>query len=124
MGRAHLPGRVGIDAYGDGGFRFGGMSHKGSILILPSGVHGWDVTTAARMSQADFADVLAEADGVDFLLLGTGPTRAAPPAACLAPLRDANIGVEIMDTGAAVRTFNILLDEGREVAAALIAVDG
>ena len=70
---AHFPGRAPIDAYGNGGFRFADMSHRGSILCLPSGIHGWEPAHRERWTIADFDRVLAEADAIEILLVGSGP---------------------------------------------------
>lgn len=117
-----VPGQHLIDAYGDGGFRFAEMSHRGSILALPSGVRAWEVTAPEGITAASLAPVLAEAGAIELLLLGTGPEIRPLPAALRARLREAGIGVEAMQTGAAARTYNVLLAERRKVAAALIAV--
>ena len=111
-----------IDAYGNGGFRFAGMSHRGSLLCLPSGIHGWDVIEPAAMTAESFAKVLAERERIEALLLGTGTTQVFATAALRKAFIEADIGLEPMSTGAAARTYNILLAEGRPVAAALIAV--
>ena len=68
----HLPEQVPVEAYGNGGFRFGGMSHRGSILILPSGVHGWSAVTPADITVDSLAQVFDEAVELDMLLVGTG----------------------------------------------------
>lgn len=119
---AFYPGSAAIDAYGNGGFRFAGMSHRGSILVLPSGILAWAVTPEA-LSIEDFAPVIAERHGIDLLLLGMGPMMARPPK----PLREAiaasGIMLDCMATGHAVSTYNLLREEQRKVAAALIAVD-
>ncbi len=120
---AFLPERVAIDAYGDGGFRFRDMSHKGSILCLPSGVHNWPVTDPAAICLEDFAAVLAEKARIGFVLLGTGNTQLFPSSIVRKAFVEAQVGLEPMTTGAAVRTYNVLLQEGRDVACALIAVD-
>ncbi|WP_034491455.1 Mth938-like domain-containing protein [Afifella pfennigii] len=117
------PGRAAIDAYGNGGFRFAEMSHRGSILLLPSAILAWPVMRPEEITLAAFDAVLAEARAIDVLLVGTG-TSAVP----LAPelrraLERAELWPEVMPTGPAARTFNILLSEDRAVAAALIAVD-
>jgi uncharacterized protein len=119
---AHFPGRAGIDAYGNGGFRFADMSHRGSILCLPSGIHGWDVSEAQPLDKSLFEKVLAEAGDIEFLLVGTGTSIRPLPADLKAALRDMNVSSDPMSTGAAVRTFNVMLAESRAVAAALIAV--
>ena len=117
-----VPGRHLIDAYGNGGFRFADMSHRGSILALPSGIMAWPVTEAASLTAEDFSAVLAEAPDIELLLLGTGLDIVRLPEALRWPLREANIGLDVMQTGAAARTYNILAAENRKVAAALIAV--
>lgn len=120
---AHYPGRAAIDAYGDGGFRFAEMSHRGDLLCLPSGIYGWQAPAASALDEAALAKVFAEADSIEVLFVGTG-TDLVPLAVPLREcLREAGIVAEPMATGAAVRTFNVLLAEGRAVAAALIAVD-
>ena len=120
---AHFPGRAPVEAYGNGGFRFADMSHRGSILCLPSGIYGWQPQNAASLAVKDFEKLIAEAAEVEILLVGTG-TDLRPIAADLrAVLREHRIAVEPMSTGAAVRTFNVLLAEDRAVAAALVAVD-
>ena len=117
-----VPGRHGIDAYGDGGFRFADMSHRGSILVLPSGIRAWDTTEPRTIDAAALAPVLAEAGAIDLLLIGTGLDIAPLPEPLRRRLKDAGIGLDVMQTGAAARTYNILLAENRKVAAALIAV--
>jgi uncharacterized protein len=121
---AHFPGRPPIDAYGNGGFRFADMSHRGSILCLPSGVHEWDVTEQDPLSVELFQRVLAEARDVEFLLVGTGSSIRHLPADLKAALQASSISSDPMSTGAAVRTYNVMLSESRAVAAALIAVEG
>lgn len=118
-----LPGRHAIDAYGEGGFKFGGMSHRGSLLALPSGLYAWDVANPAAIDEPSLARVLSEAPGaVEHLLVGTGLDLAPLAPALVQRLRALKIVVEPMATGAAARTYNILMNEGRRVAAALIAV--
>lgn len=118
-----VPGRHPIDAYGRGGFRFADMSHRGSILALPSGISAWPVSSAADFTPDAFGPVVAEAAAIKILLIGTGTDPVFLPPEILSVLRDAGIGVEVMQTGAAARTYNILLGENRPVAAALVAVD-
>jgi uncharacterized protein len=118
-----VPGRHQIDSYGKGGFRFADMSHRGSILALPGGIHAWPVLSADDLTPAAFAPVVAEAAAIRILLVGTGREAVFLPKAIREILREAGIGVDIMQTGAAARTYNILVAEDRPVAAALIAVD-
>lgn len=121
--RAYLPLQVPIEAYGNGGFRFGGMSHKGSILCLPSGIWDWPVASVADLDRAALSEVLDLGGKITFLLLGTGRSLIRPAADIRAALETAGIWLEPMDTGAAARTYNVLLAEARPVAAALIAVE-
>ena len=119
---AHFPGRAPIDAYGNGGFRFADMSHRGSILCLPSGIHGWDKEEGEPLVLADLRRVLEEAGEIEVLLVGTGREIRPLPAEIRASLRGHRIISDPMSTGAAVRTFNVMLAENRAVAAALVAV--
>lgn len=119
----HLPGRHQIDGYGRGGFRFGGMSHRGSILALPSGIYAWPVVSANALSIAAFERAMAEAGEIDVFLLGTGPRTVALAEDLRWRLREAGLRPEAMDTAAAARTYNVLFQEDRRVAAALMAVD-
>lgn len=119
---AHFPGRSGIDAYGNGGFRFADMSHRGSILCLPSGIYGWDAVEGDALDIKLFERVLAESADLEFLLVGTGLSIRPLPSELKAALRGANVSSDPMSTGAAVRTFNVMLAESRAVGAALIAV--
>lgn len=120
---AHFPGRAPIDAYGNGGFRFADMSHRGSVLCLPSGIYGWEPADPANLSSDDFARLLVEAGDVEILLVGTGRDLRPLPAALRGAFKEAGISADPMSTGAAVRTYNVLLAEDRAVAAALIAVE-
>ena len=119
---AHYPGRAPVDAYGNGGFRFAEMSHKGSILCVPSGIYAWAPEAPGEIDAAALERVVAEAEGIELLLLGMGmlPMPLAAPLKDM--LREAGIRFEVMATGPAVRTFNVLLGESRPVAAGFIVV--
>lgn len=111
-----------IAGYGDGGFTISGTRHEGSVLILAKQTLAWPVSTMADIT----ADTLRAA--IDYhplpgiLLIGCGRSMTALPKGLRQTLRGHGIVVEPMDTGAACRTYNVLLTEGRDVAAALIAV--
>lgn len=119
---AHFPDRAPIDAYGNGGFRFADMSHRGSLLCLPSGIHGWDAAEGDAIDQAALRRVFDEAAEIEVLLVGTGTEIRLLAPDLKAKLREAGIISDPMSTGAAVRTYNVMLAESRAVAAALIAV--
>jgi uncharacterized protein len=118
-----LPGRHVIEGYGNFGFSFGGMSHRGSILALPSGIYAWDVMGPEDLGVGALAQVFAEPKGeIEHLLIGTGVELRPLARDLRAALNAVSIRVEPMATGAAARTYSILLGENRRVAAALIAV--
>jgi uncharacterized protein len=119
----HLPYAVPIEAYGKGGFRFADMSHRGSLLCLPDGIWASPVTQASQIDETALGPVFERRDTIKHLLIGTGPDMDALPAALRRKLRESDIVVETMATGTAIRTYNILIEEGRPVAALLIAVD-
>ena len=120
-GAGFLPGRHAIDGYGAGGFQFADMSHRGSILALPSGIYAWDAATPDDLTLEAFARVLAEPRAeIEHLLIGTGAAML-PLFDLRAELRRRGLPAEPMATGAAARTYSILLGEKRKVAAALLA---
>lgn len=119
----HLPVPAQIEAYGNGGFRFGGMSHRGSILCLPTGIWAWPVAAPDAIDTASLALILDAADALDFVLIGTGMSWWAIPDRLRARFREAGVSLDAMPTGSAVRTYNVMFAESRRVAAALVAVD-
>jgi uncharacterized protein len=116
-----VPGRHRIEDYGQGGFRFADMSHRGSILARPDGVSAIDLASAEEIDAAAI-DRAIGAGGVDLLIVGSGRELLPLARPLRERLRAAGVGCETMATGAAVRTYNMLLDEDRRVAALLIAV--
>lgn len=119
---AHLPRQVPIDGYGRWSFHFAGMASEGSILALPSGIHAWAVRVPGDIDAAALAPVIAQSAGIELLLIGTGPDPWPVPEALRWWLRDVGISVDAMPTRAAASTYNVLLAEGRAVAAALLAL--
>src|SRR5690242_7109848 len=112
-----------IDAYGSGGFRVSGETHQGSIIVLPDRVLAWAVVYVSKIAAADLEAVMAASAVPDILLIGCGRRAALIQPAVRQAIRDAGVVIDAMDTGAACRTYNVLLGEARRVAAALIAVD-
>ncbi|QEE11860.1 Mth938-like domain-containing protein [Bartonella krasnovii] len=119
---AHFPSRAPIDAYGNGGFRFADMSHRGSIICIPSGIYGIDMLGPVP-TQRDLSRILEEANDIEVLLIGTGTELLRLPEELQVLLWEKRISSDTMSTGAAVRTFNVLLAEDRAVAALLFAVE-
>lgn len=122
MDDPHLPRQALIDAHGGGGFRFAGLSHRGSLMCLPDGIWAWPVATPAEVNTQALAAVFARAGDLDFFILGTGAAPWIMPPPLRARFRDAHIAVDTMTTGPAVRTYNVMLMESRRVGAGLIAV--
>ena len=118
----HLPRSAPIEAYGNGGFRFDEMSHRGSLLCLPDSMWAWPVTSPQQIDRYSLARVFKKANSIDTLLIGTGNDVWLPPNDLREALRRFHVGIDAMQTGAAIRTYNIMLGERRRVAAALIAV--
>ena len=109
-----------VERYGAAGFRVSGVVHQGSVIVFPDRCLAWEVAEPAGITFEALAPVV-EAGGVEILLVGLGRDFGLLPPALRARLKEAGIAVEAMDTGAACRTYNVLLSEGRRVAAALIA---
>jgi uncharacterized protein len=118
----HLPRQALIDAHGGGGFRFAGMSHRGSLLCLPDGIWAWPVATAAAVTEEALSLAFARAGELDYFILGTGAEPWTAPQALRTRFRETHISLDTMTTGPAVRTYNVMLMESRRVGAGLIAV--
>jgi uncharacterized protein len=117
-----LPSREPIDSFGSGGFRFGGMSHQGSVLVLPSGMRAWPVSSLQQCSPDDFSEFIRERSDIDMLLVGSGGTMDMLPVAVRKYLTEHGVSFEVMTTSAAIHIYNIVLGEGRRVAAGLVSV--
>jgi uncharacterized protein len=116
------PGKHAIDSYGAGGFRFAGMSHKGSILALPSGIYALAANHPSDLSATLLAPLFAESAKIEFVVIGTGVTDVRLSDAQRVQFTDRGLQTETMPTGAAARTYNIVLGENRRAAAILLAV--
>ena len=114
------PGRQIIERYAAGGFRISGVVHRGPVLVFPDRTFAWAVSGTASAFSVDSLAPVAEYGGVQILLLGLGRGGGLVPEAVRAALRAKGIVIEAMDTGAACRTYNVLLAEDRRVAAALL----
>jgi uncharacterized protein len=108
-----------VSSYREGEIRVAGQTYSRSIILAPDRlIDDWRPQTHLQLESADFEPI--HALGPEILLLGTGTRLHFPPAPLTGSLLQAGIGVEVMDTAAACRTFNILLSEGRPVVAALL----
>ncbi len=111
-----------INSYGDGGFRVSGVRYEGSVLIRPEKTSSWPVGDIAALELDSLSALLDEASGMDILLIGCGEAMVFIEEDIRAAFRAKWVVIDAMSTGAAVRTYNVLLLERRQVAAALIAV--
>jgi uncharacterized protein len=118
----HLPRSAPIEAYGNGGFAFAEMSHRGSLLCLPDAIWAWPVTRPDEINEVSLQRVIANAANIDTLIIGTGTEVWIAPTWLRDRLRKVSVVIDAMQTGPAIRTYNIMIGERRRVAAALIAV--
>ncbi|HYB09488.1 MAG TPA: Mth938-like domain-containing protein [Alphaproteobacteria bacterium] len=115
-------GRQLIEGYGEGQFHVGGVLHKGSIIVLALRTLPWPVATVAEVTLESLDPVTSAEPKVEILLIGCGRQPAPIKSPLKYSLKNLGVSVELMDTGAACRTYNVLLSEERHVAAALIAL--
>ena len=118
----HLPRSAPIEAYGNGGFVFDSMSHRGSLLCLPDAIWAWPVTRPSEIDKVSLEKIFAAANAIDTLIVGTGSDVWLPASGLREALRAVRVVLDAMQTGPAIRTYNIMMGERRRVAAALIAV--
>lgn len=121
--KGYYPHQAIIDAYGDGGFRFADMSHRGSLFCLPTGMHAWKVATPGELSLEGLQPILDLAEQLDVVFLGLGEDIAPLIPTIRQAFKDKGIIVEAVSTGSAISAYNMLFAEQRAVAAALIAVE-
>ncbi|MGB7078010.1 MAG: MTH938/NDUFAF3 family protein [Xanthobacteraceae bacterium] len=124
MDDPHLPRQAPIEAHGSGGFRLAGLSHRGSLLCLPDGVWAWPVSAPGELTDDLLAPIFSRADNLDFFILGTGAAPWIVPDRLRLRFREAHISLDAMTTGPAIRTYNVMLMEGRRLGAGLIAIGG
>ena len=114
------PQRQVIQSYGDGGFKISGLDHAGSVIVTALKTQSWNLASIAEIDVKEFCGKVKSLGELNVLLLGTGTSTLAPNPKLGANLQNLGISLEIMDTGAACRTFNVLVAEERLIAAALI----
>ncbi len=111
-----------IDTYAPGRFRVSNVVYEGAVIVFPDRTIAWDVPGFANLTEDHFAAVLAADPKPDVLLLGSGARMQLLPSALRKALREQGLVLDVMDSPAACRTYNVLLAEGRRVAAALLPV--
>ncbi|MGX1196328.1 Mth938-like domain-containing protein [Parvibaculum sp. MBR-TMA-1.3b-4.2] len=112
-----------IEAYGDFGFRLEGQRFEGSVLLTPSGLYPWPMTELSGVTAESLAPAVSVKPSFDILLFGAGASFARLPREIAEMLEEEGISFDVMDSPAAARTYNLLMDEGRRVAAAILAVE-
>ncbi len=116
-------GRQVIQKYGNGGFQIAGVAFKSSVLVMSETSMAWDIQQPSDITFATLQPFFENEQQPGIILIGCGPKFIAPPKDLRAQLKEQGASLEWMDTGAACRTFNVLLTEERQAVAALIAVD-
>jgi uncharacterized protein len=117
--QSHTAGLNVFTAYGEGYVAVNNEKHHKNLILLPDTIiHDWSSATVETLAETDMQKLLGL--GTEIILLGTGNRLRFPPGALLRPFAPAGIGLEVMDLQAACRTYNILVTEGRKVAAALL----
>ena len=116
-------GRNIIQSYGNGKFQISDKQYDHSVLVFPDQIIPWSPMDTNNLIVDDFKKVLTVGPIVELLLLGCGKTTWFLPLPLRDELKEMGLVLEPMDTGAACRTFNVLLGENRRIAAALMLVD-
>lgn len=116
-------GRQVIQKYGGGGFKIAGVAYTSSVLVMAETSVIWPIKQASDITIDSLSPLIEGKDNPGILLIGCGPKFIAPPKDLRLALKERGVALEWMDTGAACRTFNVLLTEERQAVAALIAVD-
>ena len=109
-----------IRSYGPGRFLIGEREWRSPVLVTPTFTTAWSATRAEELSLDNLAPLKSAPTPTEFLVLGCGPRSVFVPPDLRAALKAAGMALEVVDTGAACRIYNVLLAEGRRVAAALI----
>lgn len=112
-----------VDGYGGNGFRLMGRRFEGGIILLPSGVYPIEATSIETLTEADFDRAFAADEKPELILVGSGQSMQLLPKKLKGYLSEKGLGFDIMDTGAAARTYNVLMMENRRVSALLLPVD-
>ena len=108
-----------VQGFAGGGFTVDGRNYRG-LFLTPESAREWDAPAPAALTMADLEPVLGFAPAPEFMLLGTGASLTFPPRALVREIEARGIGVEVMDSRAAARTWGLLRGEERWIVAALM----
>lgn len=111
-----------IQSYNDGGFRVSGTRYEGAVLVHGSQTQAWDVNDFPALKEEDFSNLAENSADIDVVLLGVGARMQFLPKVLKVRLKELGLHVEVMDSAAACRTYNVLIAEERRVVAALLPV--
>ena len=120
--KPRFKGQPAVDAYGDGGFRLAEQRFEGSVIVTPLGLYPWMPKSVEEITPVSLAPIIEAIGHFDFVIIGSGETTLRLPADARRRLESQAIFADVMATGAACRTYNLMLSENRRVAAAFIAV--
>lgn len=120
--KPRFKGQPPVDAYGDGGFRLAEQRFEGSVLVTPLGLYPWMPKSVEEITPVSLAPIVEAIGHFDFVIIGSGETTLRLPLEARRRLESQAIFPDVMATGAACRTYNLMLSENRRVAAAFIAV--
>ena len=109
-----------IQSYADGQFKISGKIYEGAVLVAPSGTQAWEAGDFDGLTPEDFKSLIDKADEIDVLLIGSGENFQFIDKGLQSQLSESGLPSDVMDTGAACRTYNVLMAEGRRVVAALL----
>ena len=112
-----------VQSYGSGRFKVSHIEYQGSIIVLPGRTLSWNISIPGDISIGSLAIVIEEEPKIEILLIGCGKVMELLPRDLMEAFRHNGLAVDVMDTGAACRTYNVLAAEGRRVAAGMIALD-
>ena len=118
----HATNRPKIQKYGAGRFTVSGQVFTGGVLVLPTQTLAWPATDLATLSEESISLLISHHANIDVCLLGCGPRTLPLPSALRARFKTVGLRVDVMDTGSACRTYNVLMSEERAVAAALMPI--
>lgn len=115
-------GRQIIQSYGPAGFKINGRVHNGGVIVYPEKTLEWLSSSFSALDESAFDILVPESNNIDVVLLGTGARQEFFSPKLKQALKEKGLSVEAMDSGAACRTYNVLMSEGRRVVAALLPV--
>ncbi|MFT6582051.1 MAG: Mth938-like domain-containing protein [Alphaproteobacteria bacterium] len=113
-----------IESYGPGRFMVSQQQYTSSLIVAPSWISLWEIKTFDQITPESLSQIVERESEIEVLLIGVGERMQPPSPLIRNAMREIGVSVDTMDTGAACRTYNLLMGDGRRVAAALLALPG